>query len=51
MTTSDKFCFKWDDLYSNISTSFKELREEQDFTDVTLAFENNKKIEGHKFIL
>ena len=35
----------------NISSAFRELREEREFTDVTLASEDGKQIEAHKVVL
>ena len=49
MTSSEKFCLKWNDFENNVSSSFKELRE--DFCDVTLVGEDHTKIEAHKVIL
>ena len=49
MTTSEKFCLKWNDFQKNVSTSFKDIREE--FCDVTLVGEGNQKILAHKVIL
>ena len=51
MTPSEKFCLKWNDFHFNISTSFKDMRQDPDFSDVTLAGEGNQKIEAHKVIL
>merc|ERR1712021_213810 len=48
--TSVKFCLRWNDFGTNISDAFRELREEKDFFDVTLACEDNQ-IEAHKVIL
>ena len=47
---SDKFCLKWNDFESNISTAFRDLREDKDFFDVTLACDEEQ-IEAHKVIL
>jgi len=47
---ADKFCLKWNDFQSNVSTAFQELREGGDFFDVTLACEDQQ-LEGHKVIL
>ena len=33
----EKFCLKWNDFQSTVSTSFKTLRQEEDFFDVTLV--------------
>ncbi len=37
MGTSENFCLRWNDFESSVSGSFKELREQSDFLDVTLA--------------
>ena len=46
----EKFCLRWNEFEKNISTSFKELREDKDFFDVTLVCDNNQ-IQAHKVIL
>ena len=51
MNSSEKLCLQWNDFKENITTSFKELREDRDFTDVTLACEDGKQIEAHKVVL
>ena len=48
--SSEKFCLKWNDFERNISLSFREIREENDFFDVTLACDD-KQIRAHKLIL
>ena len=45
--SSEKFCLKWNDFESNISGAFRELRDEKDFFDVTLACDDNQ-IKAHK---
>lgn len=50
MATTEKFSLKWNDFESNISVAFRELRENKDFFDVTLACEDDQ-IEAHKVIL
>ena len=47
---SEKFCLRWNDFETNISNAFKELREENDFFDVTLACDDSQ-IQAHKVIL
>jgi len=47
---SDKFCLRWNDFESNISSAFKELRDDKDFFDVTLAC-GDEEIRAHKVIL
>ena len=51
MNPSEKLCLQWNDFKDNISSSFGELREDQDLTDVTLACEDGKQVEAHKVIL
>jgi hypothetical protein len=51
MNTSEKFCLKWNDFEANIRNSFRRLREEQDYFDVTLACDDGYQIEAHKIIL
>jgi len=50
MAASEKFCLRWNDFESNISVAFRELREEKDFFDVTLACDDSQ-IQAHKVIL
>ena len=47
---SEKFCLRWNDFESNISVAFRELREDKDFFDVTLACDEDQ-IQAHKVIL
>ena len=51
MPSSEKFCLKWNDFQENVSTAFKSLRNDKDFTDVTLASEGGHQLEAHKVIL
>jgi len=50
MGSSDKFCLKWNDFENNISQAFRELREDKDFFDVTLACDDEQ-LQAHKVIL
>jgi len=47
---SEKFCLRWNDFESNISVAFRELRDDKDFFDVTLACDEEQ-IQAHKVIL
>jgi len=47
---SEKFCLRWNDFETNISTAFRELRDDKNFFDVTLACEDEQ-IQAHKVIL
>ena len=48
---SEKLCLNWNDFQDNVKSAFKNLRDDQDFADVTLACEDGQKIEAHKVIL
>ena len=50
MGSSEKFCLRWNDFESNISKAFREIREDKDFFDITLACEDDQ-IPAHKVIL
>jgi len=47
---TDKFCLRWNDFESNISSAFRELRDDKDFFDVTLACDDDQ-IKAHKVII
>ena len=51
MASSEKFCLRWNDFESNVSTAFRDIREEKDFFDVTLACDHSSQVEAHKVIL
>ena len=48
---TEKLCLQWNDFQENIRTAFRDLREDKNFTDVTLACEDGRKVEAHKVIL
>jgi len=50
MASNEKYCLRWNDFETNISTAFRELREQKDFFDVTLACDD-KQVQAHKVIL
>ena len=50
MSSDEKLCLKWNDFHENIKVSFGELRDDNDFSDVTLACEDGE-LEAHKVIL
>ena len=50
MGSAEKFCLRWNDFEANISSAFRELREDKDFFDVTLACDDDQ-IQAHKVIL
>ena len=47
----EKLCLQWNDFKENIISSVGNLKEDKDFTDVTLACEDGRQIEAHKIIL
>jgi len=47
---SEKFCLRWNDFETNISSAFRELRDDKDFFDVTIACDDEQ-IQAHKVIL
>jgi len=50
MGTAEKFCLHWNDFESNISRAFREIRDDEDFFDVTLACDDGQ-MQAHKVIL
>ena len=48
---SEKLCLQWNDFLDNVKSSFGNLREDNDFADVTLACEDGQQVEAHKVIL
>ena len=48
---SEKLCFQWNKFQENIKGVFRDLREDNDFADVTLACEDGRQVEAHKVIL
>ena len=48
--SQEKFCLRWNDFESNISSAFRELRSESDLLDVTIACDDEN-IQAHKVIL
>ena len=48
---AEKLCLQWNDFLENIKSAFGNLREDNDFADVTLACEDGQQVEAHKVIL
>ena len=46
----EKLCLKWHDFQENMKSSFRELKSDNDFADVTLACEDGQ-FQAHKLIL
>ena len=48
---SEKYCLKWTDFQSTVSQSFRLLRQEEDFYDVTLVGDDELQLSAHKLVL
>ena len=48
---SEKLCLQWNDFKDNTNLEFTNLRQDQDFSDVTLACEDGQQVTAHKVIL
>ena len=48
---SEKLCLQWNDFMDNVTSAFKRLRGDKEFTDVTLVCEDGQQMEAHKVIL
>ena len=48
---SEKLCLQWDDFKDNVNFAFGRLRNDKEFTNVTLACEDGQQIEAHKVVL
>ena len=51
MNLSEQLCLQWHDFQNNASSLFGKMRNDTDFSDVTLASEENQHIKVHKLIL
>ena len=50
-TSPEKLCLNWNNFQQNISSAFRELRSDNNFSDVTLACEGGFQVSAHKVIL
>merc|ERR1711879_943073 len=48
MNSDEKLCLQWNDFKENVSLAFGDLRQDKEFTDVTLACEDGQQVEAHK---
>ena len=46
-----KYFLQWNDFEANSRSTFKEMRDDKDFTDMTLACDDHLEFETHKVIL
>ena len=49
--TPEQFSIKWNDFHGSITALYGDLRNDNDFTDVTLACGDGHQVEGHRNIL
>ena len=49
--TDEKLCLQWNDFQNNISSAFRDMRNDEHFTDVTLVCEDGPQIDAHKVVL
>ena len=47
----EKLRLQWNDFKENVSSAFGDLRQDNDFTDVTLVCEDGQQVEAHKLVL
>ena len=48
MTKADeKLCLQWNDFKDNVRLAIGDLRQDNEFTDVTLACEDGQQVEAH----
>ncbi len=50
-SSSECYVLKWDDFHSSVANSFTDLRNEDEFLDVTLAIDQDHQMQAHKVIL
>ena len=51
MNMEEKFSLKWNEFQSSVCGSFRDIREDDDFSDVTLVSDDEKQIKANKVIL
>ena len=51
MSDSEKLCLQWNEFQKIVSSSFADLKEDRDFTDVTLVSGDGEQLEAHKVVL
>jgi len=51
MNITEKYCLKWNEFSLYICDSFKELRDDTDFCDVTLACDDGEQVQANKIVL
>jgi hypothetical protein len=49
--SGEKFCLKWNEFQTNIASTLREIRDDKEFFDVTLACEDQEQVQAHKVVL
>ena len=49
--SAEHFNLTWDQFETSVGSSFRELLNDKDFTDVTLVTEDDEQIKAHKVVL
>jgi len=50
-SSSECYVLKWDEFHSSVANSFTDLRNEEDFLDVTVAIDQEHQLQAHKVVL
>ncbi|XP_015839148.1 protein bric-a-brac 1 isoform X2 [Tribolium castaneum] len=50
LADDQQFCLRWNNFQANITSQFEALRDDEDFTDVTIACEGQR-MQAHKVVL
>ena len=48
---AEKYCLRWNDFQANVTSSFRKLRNADDFYDVTLVSDDHQQVSAHKVVL
>ena len=50
MGSTEQYCLRWNDFQANITTAFKDIRDDEDLLDVTLV-SDGQTVRAHKLVL
>ena len=50
-SSNDSFTLRWNEFEANISSTFRDLKENKDFADLTLVSADDQQVEVHKVVL
>ena len=49
-STSEQYCLRWNDFHANVTGAFSDIRDDEDFLDVTLV-SDGQAVKAHKLVL